>query len=214
MTIPLHRQLAAVRDEIAEMRDALDVPLRSGHTLIIEKRDLWVFTYWRWSAARGSSTTYLYGRGASGKRIAFHRELIAAPDHLLVDHVNGNGLDNRRSNLRYATHRQNMWNRTLNSQVDRTSGFIGVSFHPYSGLWRARMKRENNGERTTYHETAEEAARARDAMVLEARGEFARLNFPDPSRDHIACMQAVLDTLTKLKAAEDERREPSLFPPT
>lgn len=213
MTIPLHRQLAAVRDEISEMRDSLSLPLRGGVDLVIERRDLWLFTYDHWSLRRHRNTHYLQ-RKQGGKTLHFHREVIAAPQGVLVDHVNGNGLDNRRSNLRWATHRQNMWNRTLHSQVDRTSGFIGVSFHPYSGLWRARMKRENNGERTTYHETAEEAARARDAMVLEARGEFARLNFPDPSRDHIACMQAVLDTLTKLQAAEKEAREPSLFPPT
>lgn len=211
MTIPLHRQLAAVRDEIREMQDSLCLPLRGGVDLVIERRDLWLFTYDHWSLRRHRNTHYLQ-RKQGGKTLHFHREVIAAPEGVLVDHANGNGLDNRRSNLRDATRVQNNWNRA--AQRDKSTGFMGVSLHPHSGMYRARMRLTSGRELCSYHSEAVEAARARDAMAAEARGAFACLNFPDPAFDHIACMQAVLDTLTKLQAAEKEAREPSLFPPT
>lgn len=100
-----------------------------------------------------------------------------------VDHINGNPLDNRRCNLRVATHSQNLKNQNL--RKTNTSGYMGVSysksvFHlTRAKRWQAYIK--INGRRKTigWYATAEEAAHARDNLARVVFGEFARLNFPD-----------------------------------
>lgn len=202
-TVALADQIACVRRELAALHDTIEIPLRGGLNMLIESRDLWVFTYWTWSIRRHRNTAYLFRR-EKGKGVHFHRELISAPEGVVVDHINGNGLDNRRSNLRLATRRQNNWNRA--GQRDATSGFHGVSFHQKSGLWRARLRVGDAAEKATYHRTAEEAARARDEMAKAERGQFACLNFQQADRE-ITTMIAVLATLQGLQ----REREPGLF---
>lgn len=93
-----------------------------------------------------------------------------------VDHVNGDGLDNRRANLRQATRGQNMANR----RTPRTnrSGFKGVAKHR-SGRWQARIWHERRMRSLGLFATPEDAARAYDAAAKELFGEFARPNFPE-----------------------------------
>lgn len=208
-TIPLARQVAAVRDEIDAMRSPLEIPLRGGQTLLIEARDLWVFSYYHWTLIhhKNSGARYLQ-RKERGRPVHFHREIIAAPVEFVVDHINGNGLDNRRSNLRLATRQQNNWNRARQSPND--AGYLGVSLHKSTGLYRARLRAGDAEDRCTYHRTAKEAAIARDTMAIEVHGEFACLNFGVPDR-RIAEMDAVRMTLEALLEAERQRREPELF---
>lgn len=91
-----------------------------------------------------------------------------------VDHVNGDGLDNRSCNLRLATHKQNMANmlRAKRSQA----GFIGV--RAYGNSFRACLMIDNKVVYRHGFKTAEEAAMSRDVMAIKARGDFASLNFP------------------------------------
>jgi len=102
------------------------------------------------------------------------RLLVPAP---LVDHVNGNKLDNTRTNLREATSRQNSWNRALRS--DSKTGYKGVQWIPSRRQYRARIQVGDKRIHSNYYGTAAEAARAYDAMAREHFGEFARLNFPN-----------------------------------
>lgn len=101
----------------------------------------------------------------------------------LVDHINGNGLDNRRANLRPATQAENMRNREkqrfVRGDVRPTSRYKGVSLRRTSGRWYAYI---NGGGKARYlgsfvDET--DAARAYDRAALEEYGEFALLNFPE-----------------------------------
>lgn len=74
-----------------------------------------------------------------GKRhIYFHREVLDAPDHLEGDHVNGDGLDNRRANLRLCTHKMNMRNRAQ-STTHRSSPVRGVTWCKQQRQWMARV---------------------------------------------------------------------------
>lgn len=200
MTVSLDDQIKCVKREIEErMKPPITIPLRPGLELIVDERDLWLFGYFRWTVCKGHNTHYL--RRGNGE--AFHRSVLGVERGVIVDHRNGNGLDNRRGNLRIATRVQNNWNRPR-----RDEKFNGVSFHPFSGLWRARIwTTAANGmrkETVTYHKTEELAARAWDEMALAVRGEWAHLNFPTGPSEwemEIAAMQAVLATL-EAKAAE------------
>jgi hypothetical protein len=90
-----------------------------------------------------------------------------------VDHINRDSLDNRRENLRSASHSQNLINcRKRQSK----SGLRGV--YPHKLGWQARAAENGKWKALGTFRNAEDAARARDAYVLKTHGEFAILNFP------------------------------------
>lgn len=93
-----------------------------------------------------------------------------------IDHVNGDGLDNRRENLRRATCSQNQMN--CRSRRNSTSRFLGVSWYRRYEMWRASIKIAGKYKTIGYFDNEEEAARAYDELAKETRGERARLNFP------------------------------------
>ena len=98
------------------------------------------------------------------------------PKGLVIDHINGNGLDNRRANLRFATPTENSQNQR--KRAGCISDFKGVDFDRYKFRWRARIF--FNGEciylGRYQHET--DAARAYDNAARRLYGQLANLNFP------------------------------------
>jgi hypothetical protein len=109
-----------------------------------------------------------------------HRDVMGAPDGLLVDHINQNGLDNRRSNLRIATGAQNQRNahgRGIHRGKASSSAFRGVSRS--KGKWGAHVSVNGRNIRLGTFVTEEAAARAYDKAARQYHGEFAGLNFPD-----------------------------------
>lgn len=110
-------------------------------------------------------------------RLYMHRVLV--PGATLVDHINGDGLDNRRANLRRATPAQN--SRNMRPLATPTSSrFKGVARQPRSAInpWRAYIRINGRSSWLGVFPTQEEAARAYDAAARKHFGEFARLNFP------------------------------------
>ncbi len=105
-----------------------------------------------------------------------HRVIKGAKAGQSVDHVNGNGLDNRRSNLRLCAHAENLRNRKIHK--NNKSGFKGVRKRKESSLWRAEIRSNHKFYFLGNFHSAEEAAHAYDAAALKLHGEFARLNFP------------------------------------
>lgn len=108
---------------------------------------------------------------ATGERM--HRLVLDAPSGVVVDHINGDGLDNRRSNLRLGTQSQNLANSRKRSGT--TSSFKGVSFHRASGKWRAYIKQHRKQFHLGLFESESEAAEAYRAKAREIYGGFARL---------------------------------------
>jgi len=155
--------------------DVREVPLTRGLVALVDAGDFdAVLSAGKWHATPGRHTFYArhgYWRDGKSGSVQMHTFLTGWP---FVDHANGNGLDNRRSNLRQSTHAQNMANSRLNK--NNTSGFRGVSRNGSS--WGAQIRL---GGRPTYlgtHDTPQSAARAYDAAALEHFGEFAQPNFP------------------------------------
>lgn len=104
--------------------------------------------------------------------IYLHRVLMDAPRGKIVDHIDGNSLNNRRSNLRLATVSENAMNRGRTKR-NRT-GYKGVSFHRGNGRWRARIQREGKEHTLGYFDTPEEAFAAYRGAAKILHGEFAR----------------------------------------
>lgn len=110
-----------------------------------------------------------------GAKIELHRFLMgAAPKGMVIDHINGNKLDNRYSNLRFCTRSQNQCNKAMS--CTNLSGYKGVIIS--HGKFVARIAFQGQTLRLGTFNTAIDAAHAYDKKALELHGEFARLNFP------------------------------------
>ena len=105
-------------------------------------------------------------------RTKLHRFIMDCPDDMVVDHINGDGLDNRKSNLRICTQAENTRNHS--KPCNNTSGYIGVSYGEPYGKWHAYIT--YNGRRITlgYYDTIVEAAEARRQAEIEYFGEYRK----------------------------------------
>jgi hypothetical protein len=110
------------------------------------------------------------------KTMYLHREIMQAPKGLLVDHKNNDGLDNRRANLRLATHSQNGCNRPR--KKNGSSRFKGVIFLKDRKRWSARLKKNGKHIFLGNFKNEIDAARVYDEAAKQYHGEFACLNFP------------------------------------
>lgn len=95
--------------------------------------------------------------------------------HNFADHIDGNGLNNQRSNLRPSDRFQNAHNRGKHAPT--SSSYKGVSWHGQTGKWRARIMDHNRPVSLGLHPDEAVAALAYDIAAKERFGEFARLNF-------------------------------------
>lgn len=172
-----------------------EIVLSQGKIAIVDDEDYDWLSQWSWYYRRdntGRKDGKKYDRAVRSVRIGsskmnhsyelyMHREIMKAGPDQKVDHVNGDGLDMRRSNLRFYEKGQNRQNSDKNSHYrgnPTSSPFKGVTWHKATGKWAAACM--NNGKRKhlgLFH-LEEEAAHAYDAAAREMHGEFARLNFP------------------------------------
>jgi len=125
-----------------------------------------------WTVRNGRNTFYVIRcEWRSNKQIRLHREILNAKQGQLVDHKNLNGLDNRRSNLRFCSHSENLYNTKI--QRNNTSGYKGViQYRP--GRWRATIKVNGKPTHLGCFLSPHEAHEARKAAALHVYGEFAR----------------------------------------
>lgn len=155
------------------------IPCSGTDLAKVDDQDYEYLSQFNWCSHRIKGLVYARRSGTvNGKRrrILMHREILKPADGVKIDHRDGDGLNNQRSNLRVASHAENMRNRRASSR-NRT-GFRGVSVLP-TGAFRAEISIDHKKVVLGQFDTAEEAARAYDAAAKEASGEFARLNFPD-----------------------------------
>jgi HNH endonuclease/AP2 domain len=140
--------------------------------LLVDDADLSLVQDYKWSlGAKG----YAVAQPSHRSYIYAHRLIMGAPDNLEVDHINGNGLDCRKQNLRLATHQQNTWNRH-GPNKNNTHQYMGVS--RYRKGWQAQIQRSGKRYTSPTYATEEEAARAYDVAARTLFGEFAYQNFP------------------------------------
>jgi hypothetical protein len=151
------------------------VPLTKGKFAIVDAADYERVSRYKWCAS-GSGDRWYAVRNDRGRHVSMHRFLIGAPKGMVVDHIDGNGLNNRQNNLRICTQRQNLYN---SRPKGKSSRFKGVCRDKNRGRWIVLI---SNGERSIHvgrFDDEVQAARAYDRKAFELFGEFAYLNFPD-----------------------------------
>jgi hypothetical protein len=156
----------------------LTVPLTRGYVALVDAADYpRIIAAGRWNARPHGKTVYAQRRIVlpDGRRSTqqMHNFITGA---IGIDHRNGDGLDNRRANLRVTTQAQNCANTRIRS--NNKSGFKGVSWRAASNAWVAQIKRGDKSHHLGLFSSAKEAARAYDAAAVEFFGEYARINFP------------------------------------
>lgn len=148
------------------------IQLTQGKVAIIDDDDFALVSKHKWYAKEDKESWYARTR-INNKPVYMHRLILDAPRGKPVDHINRNGLDNRRSNIRLCTQSENQ--RNMRSRGG-SSKFKGVSWHKRSNKWRAKCTLNGKSIHVGVFENEEDAARAYDSTVLNKFGEFAKTN--------------------------------------
>ena len=158
-----------------------EIKLTQGKVALVDDDDYEYLNQFKWYAHRQRTGNYYAGRSMNRKMrsqrtLHMHRFIMDPPDNLTVDHIDGNGLNCQRSNMRLCTHAQNV----LNRKPICIAGYIGVQIKHQRGT--TSIHAEIAYKKKRYYlgtfKTIEDAARARDAKAIELYGEYARLSFP------------------------------------
>lgn len=144
---------------------------------LVDDQDYEYLNQWRWCAHKDHNTYYATRAIRNGKKttsIIMHRIILDVPAGMEVDHIDHNGLNNQRSNIRIATHQQNM----ANLRPWGKSKYLGVSFCNSRGYVYIKATVYFNGKNKCLgsFSTEEDAARAYNEFVIKHRGEYANLN--------------------------------------
>lgn len=157
-----------------------EIYLSQGKIALVDDEDYDYLMQWKWHFKYDKNNIGYARRDkmVAGKKLRFqmHREIMKMGDSKLkVDHINHNGIDNQKHNLRMATHAQNLMN---SASIRGKCKYLGVGICKKSGKFTVAVMA--NGKRVRMGRFINEidAAIARDKVALEIQGEFACLNFP------------------------------------
>jgi len=158
------------------------IPLTQGQVALVDAEDYESLAQFKWQAVRLRDSQTYYARrrqvvNGRGKSIYMHRVIMQASGGQRVDHRQPQKtLDNRRSNLRFATNRQNLQNRP--KCKGNRSGYKGVTWNGYGRNWTAKIGARGKTRCLGCYLDKREAARAYDQAARKYFGAFAYLNFP------------------------------------
>lgn len=162
-----------------------EIRLTRGMVAIVDDDDYQELARFKWQAVNVSGRKWYacrsIWRDGKSSRIYMHRQITGAGAGDEVDHVDGDGLNNRTCNLRLATRSQNCANRATRKPGLK---FKGVYPAKRDGFWRAYIAHEGKQISLGWHDSQEKAARAYDQAALRFYGAYARLNFPHEDFAH------------------------------
>lgn len=157
-----------------------EIKLRFGGTALVDDEDYEMISSMSWSSikSRHSKTSYAIHRywcktEHRHKCYQMHRLIMSAPVGLHIDHINMNGLDNRRCNLRIVSPSQNVCRST---RKDNKHGYRGVRVG--FGKYKVRVRSNGKDYCGGSFVDLQDAARAYDKLALKLHGQFATTNFP------------------------------------
>jgi hypothetical protein len=163
-----------------------EIELTQGYKAIVDDADYDELNKFKWYASKYRNTFYaLRATYTDGKHIIkMHRQILGLTkgDGKLADHINHNGLDNQRFNLRVCTQTENNCNQQLQTR-SKSSRFKGVSWDKANNKWFAKIKVNKTITFLGRFTSETEAAKTYDAAAIKYHGEFACLNFPEKGNE-------------------------------
>jgi hypothetical protein len=148
-----------------------EIPLTQGKVALVDDEDFEAVSAVKWYAQQ---SRVWYAAHKRDRLVYMHRMILTAPPGMQVDHINGNGLDNRRSNLRLCSNSQNHAN--LRKRPETSSRFKGVYWNKARRKWHAQIKVNQCTFYLGLFESEEAAGAAYDRAAAEHFGVFSRLN--------------------------------------
>lgn len=139
------------------------------HVALVDDEDYQIVRSFNWGymeTAHGN----IYVRRTNRPNILLHRFLLDPATDVLIDHIDGDGFNNQRYNLRVATSSQNAMNRIV--QRNNSSGMSGVTWYPWKGKWVARITKEGRSYCLGYFAKLVDAKNAREQAAIKMFGEF------------------------------------------
>lgn len=153
-----------------------EIQLTQGKVALVDDEDYDYLMQWKWCAHKVYNTYYASRKYTKSKNplegSCMHWRIMNGK---MIDHIDGNGLNNQKSNLRFCTNSQNQMN--MRSNINSTSKYKGVCWKTRDKIWVAQIKLNQKVKHIGSFKNEEDAARAYDAKAKELFGEFARLNF-------------------------------------
>ncbi len=153
-----------------------------SHTATVDAADYARTACYNWRLLTGHNGKLYAFASFGGGTIYMHRLVTDTQPGYETDHINGNGLDNRRANLRQASASQNRANMGKPKRGDgrpQTSIYKGVSWNADRSAWRACIQHSGRSIHLGRYTSETDAARAYDRAAVAQWGEFAKVNFPD-----------------------------------
>ena len=150
-----------------------EIPLTKGLTALVDDEDYAAVSSHSWCAdVVHQSLVYAQSRLGNKTQRLLRFVLVIQDGAVHVDHINGNGLDCRKKNLRVCTVMQNHFN--MKVHADSTTGYTGVSFNRAVGKYESYINKDGRRTHLGYFTSKEEAKEARDSMAIVLHKEFAR----------------------------------------
>lgn len=151
------------------------ISLSQGKVALVDDEDFALLSQYKWSAAKGHNNYYaVRGVGRGKKLVKMHRFVLKPKYGMMVDHIDRNGLNNQRSNLRLSTNSQNQANRS--NVRGCANKFKGVYKEKGMKNWRARIESHGKKHNIGYFQNEVDAAKAYNYAAKLLFGNFAYLN--------------------------------------
>jgi len=151
-----------------------EIKLTQGQVAVVDICDYEELNQYKWHALKRPNDRWYVARWDGKRTIVIHRVIMDCPEGLVVDHINHDGLDNRRVNLRICTRAQNNMNRRPRKNM--TSKYKGVSWCKTHKVWIARISKGGIDKNVGSFDCEIKAAHAYNDYVKEWHGEFGYLN--------------------------------------
>lgn len=149
------------------------IPLTKGLFAIVDREDAEMLSNFKWFSSKSKNHIYALCCLSGDTKVQMHRMIMNCPDGYVIDHINGNSLDNRKANLRICTHAENCRNQ---KKMAGSKTKKGVSYHKGNKRWRARIGVNQKQISLGCFDSEELAHAAYEAASKNIHGEYGNVS--------------------------------------